>query len=59
MRIDELYPDAITEYLDCEYKAVLNVENPVKWAKTMVGFTDGRMGILFVDVSNDASITSN
>ncbi|MBQ7535778.1 MAG: putative DNA binding domain-containing protein [Stomatobaculum sp.] len=53
MRINELYPDVITEDLDYEYKAVLNAENPVKWAKTIVGFANGSGGILFVGVSND------
>ena len=53
MKIKELYPDVITEDLDYEYKAVLNPENPVKWAKTIVGYANGKGGILFVGVSND------
>lgn len=53
MQIKELYPDVIAEDLDFEYKAVLNSDNPVKWAKTLVGFANGRGGILFVGVSNN------
>lgn len=36
MKISELYPDVISEDLDYEYKAQLNPENPVKWAKTRI-----------------------
>ena len=37
MKIRELYPDVITEDTSCEYKAVLNQDNPIKWAKTLIG----------------------
>ena len=53
MHIREVYPDVITEDLDYEYKAVLNPENPVKWAKTIVGYANSKGGIMFVGVSND------
>ncbi len=53
MKISELYPDVISENLDYEYKAQLNPENPVKWAKTIVGYANGKGGIMFVGVSND------
>ncbi len=53
MKISELYPDVISEDLDYEYKAQLNPENPVKWAKTIVGYANGKGGIMFVGVSND------
>lgn len=53
MRISDLYSDVITEDLDYEYKAVLNPDNPVKWAKTIVGYANGNGGIIFVGVSND------
>lgn len=53
MKITELFPDVITEDMECEFKAVLNSENPVKWAKTIVGFANSNGGILFVGVSND------
>ncbi|MEE3452888.1 ATP-binding protein [Dialister sp.] len=52
MRITELYSDVITEDMHYEYKAKLNPENPVKWAKTIVGFANGEGGIIFVGVSN-------
>ena len=41
------------EDIVCEFKAVLNPENPVKWAKTIVGFANGDGGLLFIGVSND------
>lgn len=53
MKIKELYPDVIAENLNYEYKAVLNPDNPVKWAKTIIGYANDRGGILFVGVSND------
>ena len=53
MKISELYPDVISEDLDYEYKAQLNPENPVKWAKTIVGYANSKGGIMFVGVSND------
>lgn len=53
MKINELYPDVITEDLDYEYKAVLNPSNPVKWAKTIVGYANDKGGIIFVGVSNN------
>lgn len=53
MKIDELFPDVITEDLCYEFKAVLNPENPIKWAKTIVGYANGNGGIVFIGVSND------
>ena len=49
----ELFPDVITEDLDYEYKQVLNPDNPVKWAKTIVGYANGEGGVMFVGVSNE------
>ena len=53
MKIREIYSDVINEDTKYEYKAVLNSENPVKWAKTIVGFANANGGIMFVGVSND------
>ena len=53
MKITELYSDVINENLDYEYKAELNPENPMKWAKTIVGYANGKGGVMFVGVSND------
>lgn len=53
MHIRELYPDVIAEDLDYEYKQVLNPDNPVKWAKTIVGYANGKGGVMFVGVSNE------
>lgn len=53
LKIVELYSDVITEDRSYEYKAVLNSDNPVKWAKTLVGYANGEGGVLFVGVSND------
>jgi hypothetical protein len=35
MKISELYPDVISEDLEYEYKALLNADNPIKWAKPL------------------------
>lgn len=53
VKIKELYPDVLVENLDYEFKAVLTSENPIKWAKTIVGYANGKGGTLFVGVSND------
>ncbi|MCR5295197.1 MAG: putative DNA binding domain-containing protein [Lachnospiraceae bacterium] len=53
MRINDIYSDVVSEDIKHEYKAELNPENPVKWAKTIVGYANGNGGILFVGVSND------
>jgi len=53
MKITELYSDVVSEDLDYEYKATLNPDNPVKWAKTIVGYANGKGGVMFVGVSND------
>lgn len=53
MKISELYPDVLFEDLDYEYKAMLNPDNPIKWAKTIVGYANGTGGTMFVGVSND------
>ena len=44
MKIRELYPDVITENLDYEYKASLNPDNPIKWAKTIIGYANDKAG---------------
>jgi len=53
MKISELYPDVISEDLDYEYKALPNPDNPIKWAKTIVGYANGKGGVMFIGVSND------
>ena len=53
MKISDLYSDVVSEDLKYEYKAELNPDNPVKWAKTIVGYANGDGGVLFVGVSND------
>lgn len=53
MKINELYPDVITEDLNYELKSILSSDNPLKWAKTIVGYANGNGGIIFVGVSNN------
>lgn len=53
MKISDLFPEVKSEDLNYEYKAILNPENPIKWAKTIVGFANGQGGTLFVGVSDD------
>lgn len=36
-----------------EYKAVLNPDSPIKWAKTLIGYANDKGGTLFVGVSNN------
>ena len=38
MKISELFEDVYKEDLRYEFKAVLNQDNPIKWAKTLVAF---------------------
>lgn len=53
MKINEVFSDVITENIHYEFKAILNSDNPVKWAKTIVAYANGNGGYLFVGVSND------
>ena len=53
MKIKELYPEAINENLNYEYKSILNPDNPIKWAKTIIGYANGKGGTLFVGVDNN------
>ena len=53
MKISDLYPDVLMEDARCEFKAALNPENPVKWAKTIVAYANGDGGYIFVGVSNE------
>lgn len=55
MHIRELFPEVLSEDLDYEFKATLNPDKPIKWAKTIVGYANGNGGILFVGVSNDGN----
>ena len=52
MKIKELYLDVITEDMEYEYKAMLNPDKPIKWAKTIVGYANGNGGTMFVGVSD-------
>lgn len=53
MKITDLYSDILIENTKYEFKAQLNQDNPVKWAKTIVGYANGEGGFLFAGVSND------
>ena len=55
MKLKELYPDVIAEDQSYEFKKHLNEENPIKWAKTIIGYANGKGGILFIGVSNDGN----
>lgn len=51
--MNELFSDVLTENTVCEFKAVLNPDHPVKWAKTLVAYANGAGGLLFIGVSNE------
>lgn len=54
MKISELYPDVVSEDVDYEYKAQLNPDNPIKWAKTIVGYANGKFdGAWWNRISNN------
>lgn len=53
MKINELFSDILMENTQYEFKAVLNQDNPIKWAKTIVAFANGEGGYIFVGVSNE------
>ena len=53
VKVRDLFPDVITEDTVYEFKAVLNADHPVKWAKTLVAFANGSGGLLFIGVGND------
>lgn len=52
MQINELFQDIINEDTKCEFKATLTSNNPVKWAKTIVAYSNGEGGYIFIGVSN-------
>lgn len=56
MKINELYPDVINEDLNYEFKSVLSSSEPLKWAKTIVGYANGNGGMIFVGVSNKRDV---
>ncbi len=53
MKITQIFPDVIGEDLNYEFKATLNEENPIKWAKTIVAYANSTGGTIFVGVSDD------
>ena len=53
MKVNELFPDVMTEDTKFEYKAILNRENPVKWAKNIVAYANDAGGYIFIGVSNE------
>lgn len=53
MKITDLYSDILIENTKYEFKAQLNQDNPVKWAKSIVGYANVEGGYLFVGVAND------
>jgi ATP-dependent DNA helicase RecG len=53
MKINELYSDILIENSKYEFKAKLNPDNPVKWAKTIVAYANGDGGYIFVGGSDN------
>ena len=53
MKINELYSDILAEDTKYEFKALLNPNEPLKWAKTIVAYANGKGGYIFVGVSDN------
>ena len=53
MKINELYSDILAEDTKYEFKAILNPNEPLKWAKTIVAYANGEGGYIFVGVSDN------
>ena len=43
MKINELYSDILAEDTKYEFKALLNPNEPLKWAKTIVAYANGEV----------------
>ena len=56
MKINELYTDILLENTKFEFKAILNSDKPVKWAKSIVAFANGEGGYIFVGVSDNRDV---
>lgn len=56
MKINELYSDILLENTKYEFKAILNSDKPVKWAKSIVAFANGEGGYIFVGVSDNRDV---
>lgn len=53
MKIKELFADVISENQKYEFKSVLTPDNPLKWAKTVIGFANSEGGMIFIGVADD------
>lgn len=51
MKINEIYSDILTEDTKYEFKAILNPNEPLKWAKTIVAYAN-----LFLQQSHQTDI---
>lgn len=56
MHIHELYPDAIFENEDFEFKARLDRKNTIGWGKTLAAFANGKGGYLFIGCDDDGMV---
>lgn len=56
MKIQELFPDVLNENTKYEFKAVLNPDEPLKWAKVIVAYANGEGGTIFVGVNNNRDV---
>lgn len=53
MYLKDIIPERMFEDSDFDYKASLNSQNPIKWAKSIVAFGNGEGGTLYVGVNDD------
>ena len=51
MYLKDIIPERMFEDTDFDYKATLQDENPMKWAKSIVAFANGDGGTIYVGLS--------
>lgn len=56
MKIDEVFEEVKYEDDQHEFKSILNRDDPIKWAKTLVAFANGEGGSMYVGVNDDREV---
>lgn len=56
MNIKDVFDNVLVRNREFEFKAKLSIKDPVKWAKTIVGYANTEGGIIFIGVSNNGEV---